>query len=153
MKNLIKHLSFIPRILILLVLIVLNCGMFISIGQLISHTVWEDDSEIRQSFLQESAAEEDYADIYETISLFHLYGEEYSDMRNVAEARRLQCLFTSASHAAQIAENDDFRKLCLEQAQKAQEELLQIPDTVSDKTAQAAIQRIKKQALSFSAGQ
>jgi len=142
MKQKINPGFFITRGLIILILILFNYGLFTFTAQVISDSVNNQTDYTRT--LQRSAAEEDYGSVFGDLNLFDLYEEEYDDMWNVAEAYHLYCLYTSACRAAEISDDPDFTRQCEEQAALAREQLDQLPDTMEDATAQAAIGRIKR---------
>lgn len=142
MKRNINPVFLITRGLIILVLILFNYGIFSFTAEIISDSFNEQTDYTHT--LQESIAEEDYGNVYGDLNLFDLYDEEYDDMWNVAEAYHLYCLYTSACRAAEVSDDPGFTRQCEEQAALACERLNQLPDTLDDATARAAIQRIRK---------
>lgn len=143
MKNKINPFSLICRIFLLFLLLLFNYGIFTFTCQIASESIFSDSQRDNESRLREAAAEESYGEVLSNLNLFRLYGEEYEDMWNVAEAYHLYCLYLSSTQAAQKAGNAEFAQMCREQAAQALEALKQIPADMEDGTARAAVQRIK----------
>ena len=126
-----------PRLIVkgalILLLLLMNYGLFTVFFSSIVEDVTDDSASYQDARLQELAGAGEYADLYEELTLYDLYGEKYDDFWDVAEAWHLYCRYLAALGSAEAdGQAAVFRGL-----------LQDFPAGQENQTARAAVLRIR----------
>lgn len=140
---------FVLKAMVIVFLLLMNYLMFSYTCSSIIEHITDDSSGYEWERLHELASQEKYSDLYDTLTLYDSYAEEYEGLWQACEAWHLYCQYTAAVQAAECpeaagqADNPDYVRDCLSRAEKAREQLLEMPSDIEDQTAGLAIRKIQ----------
>lgn len=133
--------------LCILLLLGMNFLMYSAFFSSVVEDITYDDESYQDARLLELTSEGEYADLYENLNLYELYGDKYDDYWDVTEAWHLYSKYCAAKDAVRMlsadsgadAQAEDYA----EQADDLLTQLQEFPADQENQTAQEAIQRIK----------